>query len=83
MVERIFAEYSTSISDLKSNPMHAVSSANGGAIAVLNRSKPVFYAVPVDLYEQMMEKLDDLELIETIKERHDQTGVKVSLDDLR
>ena len=82
MADRILTEYSASISELKSSPMNAVSSAGGNAIAILNRSKPAFYVVPVDLYEQMMEKLDDLELIKTINERHNESDISVSLDDL-
>ncbi|WP_288987585.1 hypothetical protein [uncultured Pseudoalteromonas sp.] len=44
----------TSISELKKNPMAVLAASNGQAVAVLNRNKPVFYCVPVKLYEEFV-----------------------------
>ncbi len=71
-----------SISDLKSNPMGIVGSNNGQAVAILNRNKPVFYAVPVEHFEHMLEIIEDIEIFQTVKDRQDQASLKVSLDDL-
>jgi len=38
--------------------------------------------VPAAAYEAMVERLDDLALIETIRQRQDETPVRVSLDAL-
>ena len=82
MTTRILTENITSISELKANPMNAIASAHGQAVAVLNRNQPAFYAVPVELYEQMIEMIDNAELAQTVKNRQKQASVKVSLDDL-
>ena len=82
MAERILTDCAISISELKTNPMQAVASADGEAVAVLNRNKPAFYAVPVDVYEQILERLDDMELVEIVKSRQSEKTIEVSLDDL-
>ena len=51
-------------------------------VAVLNHNRVMGYMVPAELYEEMMERLDDLELIEVVKARSGENGIPVSLDDL-
>ncbi len=50
-------------------------------VAVLNHNRVMAYRVPAGLYEQMMERLDDMDLIDVVKARSDEKGVPVSLDD--
>jgi antitoxin StbD len=38
--------------------------------------------VPADVFEAMMERLDDLELAEIVRSRRHETPVPVNLDDL-
>lgn len=38
-------------------------------VAVLNHNRVMGYMVSAELYEQMMERLDDLDLVEVIKAR--------------
>lgn len=80
-INKILSDYSTSISDLKKEPMHIISSAQS-PIAVLNRNQTVCYIVPPAMYEAMIEALDDLELIDIVKKRQNEELVSVSLDDL-
>lgn len=82
MTTRILTENITSISELKANPMNVIASSDGQAIAVLNRNQPAFYAVPVELYEQMLEAIDNAELAKVVKSRQNQKSIRVSLDDL-
>lgn len=82
MTSQILTETAASISELKADPMKVVASADGMPIAVLNRNEPAFYCVPAAAYEAMMERLDDMELIEIVKERMGEPSVRVSLDDL-
>ena len=82
MSTRILADTATSITELKANPMKAVASGHGLPIAILNRNEPAFYCVPADVYEQLMDKLEDLELLAIARERENDPAVKVSLDDL-
>jgi len=78
----VLTECVVSVSELKANPQKAVSEGMGGAVAVLNHNKPEFYCVPPDLFAEWQEILDDIELIDTIKQRLNETRHKVSLDDL-
>lgn len=66
------------------NPSAVLSGAGGAAVAVLNHNRVVGYMVPADVYEAMIERLDDLELAQLVKARIDanETPVRVSLDDL-
>ena len=39
--------------------MDTVLAGKGEPVAILNRNTPAFYCVPADLYETMMEQLDE------------------------
>lgn len=81
-IRPILADNSTSISELKKNPMAVVEQADGFPVAVLNRNQPAFYCVPADAYEVMMDKLEDIELAALVKEREDQQEIGVNINDL-
>lgn len=70
------------ITELKRNPMVIVEEARGETVAVLNRNKPVFYAVPAEAYEAMLERLEDAELAGIARARENQPRTKVDWDDL-
>ena len=55
---------------------------DGEAVAILNHNKVMAYMVPARAYEAMIERLDDLALIDVIRDRADEKPVRVSLDDL-
>lgn len=82
MSYQVLTDIAASISELKANPMKVVASGDGMPIAVLNRNEPAFYCVPAAAYEAMMELIDDIELLKTVKTRLEEESVKVSLDDL-
>ncbi|MFA0284624.1 antitoxin, partial [Vibrio sp. 10N.222.55.F12] len=50
--------------------------------AVLNRNQPAFYCVPADAYEMLMDKLEDIELTQIVKEREHSEEIEISIDDL-
>jgi antitoxin StbD len=81
-VRPILADNSTSISELKKNPMAVVEQGDGFPVAVLNRNQPAFYCVPADAYEAMMDKLEDVELAALVNERQSQPEIEVSINDL-
>ena len=81
-IRPILADNITSISELKKNPMAVVEQADGFPVAVLNRNKPEFYCIPADAYEAMLDKLEDIELAQIVKERMGQDEVEISIDDL-
>jgi len=78
----ILADVSAGISELKKNPMAVVKQGDGAPVAILNRNRPVFYAVPAEAYELLMDKLEDIELSAIVKERESMPEVEVSLDEL-
>lgn len=81
-VRPILADNSTSISELKKNPMAVVDQADGFPVAVLNHNQPVFYCVPAEAYEILMDKLEDIELAKIVEDRKDQPEIEVDLDEL-
>lgn len=82
MTHQIYSEVTASISELKKNPMAAVNSGEGFPIAVLNRNKPAFYCVPAEIYEAMLDRLDDQELVAIVKERSSEPSIRVDLNEL-
>lgn len=79
---QILANVSAGVSELKKNPMMVVDQADGGAVAILNRNEPVFYAVPAKAYEALLEKIDNLELVQEVAKRLEDDEIDVSIDDL-
>ncbi|MBP5100703.1 type II toxin-antitoxin system Phd/YefM family antitoxin [Pseudomonas protegens] len=81
-MQSILADKAVSVSELKKNPSAVLSGAQGGPVAVLNHNRVMGYMVPAEVFEALMERLDDLELAEIIRARSHETPVPVSLDDL-
>ncbi|WP_026377304.1 type II toxin-antitoxin system Phd/YefM family antitoxin [Aestuariibacter salexigens] len=81
-IRPILADNTTSISELKKNPMAVIEQADGFPVAVLNRNKPEFYCIPADAYEELLDKLEDIELAKIVRDREGQEEIEVSLDDL-
>lgn len=82
MTHAIFAEMTASVTELKKNPMGTVAAGEGHTVAILNRSEPVFYCVPPEEYEAMLDRLEDAELNAIADARQDGPFISVSLDDL-
>ncbi len=83
-MQPILASYSASISELKKNPTALLNKAEGETIAILNHNLPTAYLVPADMYELLLDKLEDYELGKIVKERQAEKAlaIEVSLDDL-
>ena len=82
MTTRILADVAASITEFKANPMKVASSAYGEAVAVLNRNEPVFYCVPAEAYELLMDRIEDLELLSLAAERENEETISVDIHDL-
>ncbi len=78
----ICSDVVASISELKSNPMATIKSAHGKPLAILNRNQPVFYCIPIALYEAMLEVIDDVELCKIIETRLQEKEILVNINDL-
>lgn len=80
----ILSQYTASITELKKNPTEMIRKAHGESIAILNRNTPTAYLVSPETYEALLDAVDELELISTVKKRQADIGkaVEVDLDDL-
>lgn len=83
-MKQVLAYYSASITELKKNPTALLDQADGEVIAILNHNIPTAYLLPAEMYEALMERLEDFELGLIINARQSEKSkaVKVSLDDL-
>lgn len=81
-MQRVEASLSASISALRKSPSAIMEAANGEPVAILNHNSVMAYMVPAQVYEAMLDRLDDLELVEIAKSRADEKGVPVNIDDL-
>ena len=78
----ILSDVSAGISELKKNPMSVVEQGDGSPVAILNRNNPVFYAVPANVYENMMSVIEDIELTAIVESRQNQPEVPSSIKQL-
>ncbi|NBA93749.1 type II toxin-antitoxin system Phd/YefM family antitoxin [Pseudomonas sp. R5(2019)] len=81
-MQNVLANIAVSVSELKKNPSAVLSGAGGSPVAVLNHNRVMGYMVPAEVFEAMMERLDDLDLAELVRARRHETPVPVGLDDL-
>lgn len=81
-IEPILADAGISISDLKKNPSAVIAASDGFAVAILNRNRVAAYLVPALLWEEILDRLDDIELVRIARERWDQPSIPVDIDDL-
>ena len=80
----VMSDFSTSITRFKANPNTVMAQSGGEAVAVLKSNAPYFYAVPPQLYETMLEALEDTALLVQANVRlHDgKQPIAVNLDAL-
>ena len=83
-MRQVLSSCSASISELKKNPTALLNDAEGAPIAILNHNTPAAYFVPAETYEWLMDKLEDFELAQTVRERENekQHAIEVTLDEL-
>jgi antitoxin StbD len=82
MTNIILSDISASITELKKNPMLTVATGEGLPVLILNRNEPVFYCIPAQAYEALMDYVEDLEINAIAESRKGQATTRVSLDDL-
>jgi antitoxin StbD len=82
MLNPLLADAGVSISDLKKNPSAVIAAADGFPVAVLNRNTPAAYLVPAKAWEALMDRLEDIELAEIVRQRADQPRIRVDIEDL-
>jgi antitoxin StbD len=81
-VQRIGSQRVVSISDLKKNPSSVITAAQNGPVAVLNHNRVTAYILKPEVYEYMLDCLEDLEDIGTVLERQNDPAIEVDINDL-
>jgi len=83
-MDTIYADLSVSMTEFKKNPAKIVRSADKKPVAVLSHNKPAFYMLAPELFEALLQELDDKELIELARQRLATKGdvVPVDLDEI-
>ena len=82
MINEILSNYTAGITDLKKNPSELIKKSNGQPIAILNRNKPEFYCIPSKLYEQILDRLEDIELGKIADSRKNDPTIEVKIEGL-
>ncbi len=83
-MKQVLTSFSASISELKKNPTAIINEAEGSPVAILNHNIPAAYLVPAETYEWLMDKLEDNELAQIVRDRaHEkEQAIEVDIDDL-
>ena len=83
-MQPIFSKYTASITELKKSPTQILQQAGNEAVAILNHNVTSAYLVPSELYEKMIDTIDDYHLSRTVKERleDNEKAISVTLDAL-
>lgn len=81
-MEKIRARKSVSISDLKKNPSGVILESSGEAVAILNHNRPTAYLLAAQVFEAIMDRLDDADLARIVNERQGETSLAVNIHEL-
>jgi len=83
-MKQVLSSCSASISELKKNPTALLREAEGSPVAILNHNVPAAYLVPAETYEWLMDRLEDYELVQIVRERagEKEEAMEVNLDEL-
>ncbi|VVN83746.1 type II toxin-antitoxin system Phd/YefM family antitoxin [Pseudomonas fluorescens] len=81
-MQSVLADRVVSVSDLKKNPGALMRDAQEEPIAVLNNNRIMGYLISADVFEAMIERLDDMDLAEFVCARRHEVSEPVRLDDL-
>lgn len=63
--------------------MEVVNKAYGESVAILNRNTPVFYCVPAEMYEKLLDLVEDHELLKMTEVLKNEETVETTIDQLR
>ncbi|WP_044418069.1 type II toxin-antitoxin system prevent-host-death family antitoxin [Halarcobacter anaerophilus] len=84
-MQAILSNYTASITELKKSPSQLLKDAGDEAVAILNHNVPSAYLVPSELYEKMMDIIDDYYLAQEVEKRlkyKEEDLIEVNIDDL-
>ncbi|MFA5233449.1 MAG: type II toxin-antitoxin system Phd/YefM family antitoxin [Sulfurimonas sp.] len=83
-MQPILSNYTASITELKKSPTQLLKDAGNEAVAILNHNVASAYLVPSELYEKMIDIIDDYYLAKEVQERLNdgEKSFRVNIDEL-
>jgi len=80
----VLANRSASVSELKTNPKKVIEGSNGSAVAILSHNSVMGYMLSPEHYQELLEKMADMELALVAHERlqQDFQPIRVNIDEL-
>ena len=84
-MDAILTELTTTISEFKKNPNEVVKRAKNKPLAVLTNNKATFYVLSAKAYDDLLEKIWELEITPVVLERiaNLDKAKRVTLEELR
>jgi antitoxin StbD len=76
----ILADVGVSISDLKRNPAAVVAEAKLHQVAILSRNKPVAYVVSPEVWDHILDVLDERKLVREAQDALEEGGDDLVID---
>jgi len=84
ILQPILARVGVSISDLKRNPAAVITAAKEQQVAILNRNRPVAYMISPEVWEGILDLMEEQEDAKLVSERlaDMDNAIPVKLDDI-
>ena len=81
-MQTIYAEKTVSVTELKRNFSAILIQAENDPVAVLNHNRPEAYLLSAAHYEQLLDRLEDMEDMKLMRERSEGPFVEVGIHEL-
>ncbi|ACO74747.1 type II toxin-antitoxin system prevent-host-death family antitoxin [Laribacter hongkongensis] len=78
----IHADVTVSVTELKRSPSAIIEQAGNSPVAILNHNRPAAYLLSAELFESILDRLEDAQDVKLARERANGPFVEVNLDDL-
>ena len=69
-MNRLLADCAATLDELRRDPAALLATAGEEAVATLDGDKPAAYLISARAFEELLERLDDAELAETVRQWH-------------
>ena len=83
-MQSLYAKRAASVTELKKNPGVLLQDAKGEPVVILNHNKPMAYFLSAELFEGLMELIDDKALAVLVAERQVEKdkAIEVNIEEL-
>ncbi|MCG9054714.1 type II toxin-antitoxin system prevent-host-death family antitoxin [Laribacter hongkongensis] len=78
----IHADVTVSVTELKRSPSAIIEQAGNSPVAILNHNRPAAYLLSAELFESILDRLEDAQDVKLARERANGPFFEVNLDDL-